>query len=85
MNMFNLKNSWYIQIKKFTQSEFSNVKCNLKLLEYILIEREIKIMKKYVCKVCGYVHVGEEAPEACPICKVPAEKFEEVKEEGEEA
>ena len=83
--MFNLKNSWYIQIKKFTQSEFSNVKCNLKLIEYIQIEREIKIMKKYVCKVCGYVHVGEEAPEVCPICKVPAEKFEELKEEGEDA
>ena len=85
MNMFNLKNSWYIQIKKFTQSEFSNVKCNLKLLEYIQTERENKIMKKYVCKVCGYVHVGEEAPKACPICKVPAEKFEELKEEGEDA
>ena len=26
-------------------------------------------MKKFVCKVCGYVHVGETAPEACPKCK----------------
>ena len=26
-------------------------------------------MKKFVCKVCGYVHVGESAPEACPKCK----------------
>ena len=23
-------------------------------------------MKAYVCKVCGYVHFGEEAPEKCP-------------------
>ena len=30
---------------------------------------------KWVCTVCGYVHEGPEAPEACPICKVPAEKF----------
>ena len=30
---------------------------------------------KYVCSVCGYVHEGNEAPEVCPICKVPAEKF----------
>ena len=30
---------------------------------------------KYVCSVCGYVHEGNEAPEFCPICKVPAEKF----------
>ena len=30
---------------------------------------------KYVCSVCGYVHEGDAAPEFCPICKVPAEKF----------
>jgi rubrerythrin len=32
-------------------------------------------MKKFVCSVCGYVYEGEEAPEKCPICKAPAEKF----------
>jgi len=31
--------------------------------------------KKYVCSVCGYVHEGEEAPEKCPVCGVPASKF----------
>ena len=35
-------------------------------------------MAKYVCKVCGYVHEGDEAPESCPVCKAPAEKFEKV-------
>ena len=34
-------------------------------------------MKKYVCSVCGYVHEGDSAPEFCPQCKVPAEKFNE--------
>ena len=34
-------------------------------------------MAKYVCSVCGYVHEGDEAPESCPICKAPAEKFQE--------
>ncbi len=34
-------------------------------------------MKKYVCLVCGYVHNGDEAPAACPICQAPAEKFKE--------
>ncbi|MBR4292771.1 MAG: NADH peroxidase [Clostridia bacterium] len=38
-------------------------------------------MKKFRCKVCGYVHEGDSAPERCPQCKVPAEKFEEVKED----
>ncbi|MBE6387428.1 MAG: NADH peroxidase [Lentisphaeria bacterium] len=30
---------------------------------------------KYVCSVCGYVHEGTEAPERCPQCKAPKEKF----------
>ena len=34
-------------------------------------------MKKFVCTVCGYVHEGDAAPEACPVCKVPASKFNE--------
>lgn len=34
-------------------------------------------MKKWVCTVCGYVHEGDTPPEACPQCKVPAEKFKE--------
>ena len=36
-------------------------------------------MKKWVCKVCGYVHEGEHAPEQCPTRKVGPEKFEELK------
>ena len=34
-------------------------------------------MKKFVCSVCGYVHEGENAPEKCPVCGVPATKFKE--------
>ena len=30
---------------------------------------------KFICSVCGYVHEGDAAPERCPQCKVPAEKF----------
>ena len=37
-------------------------------------------MSKYVCSVCGYVHEGDSAPEACPICGVPAEKFNKQEE-----
>ena len=38
-------------------------------------------MAKFVCSVCGYVHEGDAAPEKCPVCKVPASKFN--KQEGE--
>lgn len=30
---------------------------------------------KFVCQVCGYVHEGDAAPEKCPQCNAPAEKF----------
>ena len=38
-------------------------------------------MKKYVCPVCGYVHIGDAPPEACPVCKVAGSKFVEQKDE----
>ena len=36
---------------------------------------------KFVCTVCGYVYEGDAAPEVCPVCKAPAEKFKA--QEGE--
>ena len=35
---------------------------------------------KWVCKICGYVHEGEDLPEdfVCPWCKHSAEDFEKV-------
>ena len=38
--------------------------------------------KKFVCKVCGYVHEGDAAPEKCPTCGAPASQFEEIKKKG---
>lgn len=32
-------------------------------------------MKKHVCMICGYSHEGDEAPDFCPQCKAPKEKF----------
>ena len=32
-------------------------------------------MKKFACTVCGYVYEGSEAPEKCPQCGAPKEKF----------
>ena len=34
-------------------------------------------MKKWVCTVCGHVHTGDQPPDQCPQCKVPASKFKE--------
>ena len=41
--------------------------------------------KKFRCKVCGYVHEGDKAPEQCPMCQAPQSEFEEIVEEGASA
>ena len=41
-------------------------------------EAFLKDTKVWVCTVCGFVYVGDSAPQLCPVCKVPAWKFEEV-------
>ena len=32
----------------------------------------------WVCSVCGFVYIGDRAPELCPVCKVPSWKFEKI-------
>ena len=39
-------------------------------------------MKVWVCKVCGYVHMGPEAPDECPQCHAPKSKFFEKVEQS---
>ena len=39
-------------------------------------------MSKFVCSVCGYSHEGEVAPEKCPLCGVPSDKFNKVDEKA---
>ena len=44
-----------------------------------LINEGIPTDKKiYVCEVCGFVYIGDEKPEICPVCKVPNFKLVEV-------
>ncbi len=39
-------------------------------------------MKKFICNVCGYVYEGTEAPEKCPQCGAPKDKFAEMSADG---
>lgn len=39
-------------------------------------------MKKWVCKVCGYVHTGDNAPEFCPQCKAKDAFIEKGEDKG---
>jgi len=35
-------------------------------------------MKKWRCKVCGYIHQGSEPPDECPVCGADKSEFEGV-------
>ena len=50
----------------------------LKLLENVESGKvfdcgEVKVWK---CRNCGHIHVGEKAPEVCPVCSHPKAYFE---------
>ena len=38
-------------------------------------------MKLWKCSVCGYIHEGDEAPDKCPKCGAPKDKFVELSSE----
>ena len=37
----------------------------------------------YVCTICGFVYVGDNPPDLCPVCKVPSWKFEQIERRQE--
>ncbi len=36
----------------------------------------------YVCEICGFVYVGDQPPEICPVCKVPSMKIRKIEKEA---
>ena len=61
-----------ITLKQSTKIENSKTKA----------KKEMLIMKKFVCGICGYVHEGESAPEKCPQCGAAKSKFSEMSKEA---
>lgn len=49
-----------------------------KVKEDMVFKREEPIM--WICRNCGHVHFGKEAPMVCPVCSHPRSYFEELKE-----
>ncbi|MCR5034941.1 MAG: rubredoxin [Clostridia bacterium] len=59
--------------EKVTRMLSSLVNRYLKEGEVMLADTDI-----WICTVCGFVYIGENPPELCPVCKVPAWKFEKI-------
>ncbi len=59
--------------EKVTRMLSSLVRRYLEEGEQMLADTDV-----WVCTVCGFVYIGEEPPELCPVCKVPPYKFEKI-------
>jgi rubrerythrin len=68
--------------RKIAAVEAEHEKRYLRLLEKVdagqVFEREEEI--SWQCRNCGHVHVGKNAPKACPVCAHPQAYFEEEKQ-----
>lgn len=45
-------------------------------------DRMLENTDVWVCTICGFVYLGDTAPEQCPVCKVPDWKFEKIGRRG---
>ncbi len=59
--------------EKVTRMLASLVDRYLKEGEQMLADTDI-----WVCTVCGFVYIGKNPPEMCPVCKVPSWKFKKI-------
>lgn len=48
----------------------------------IIIFYKGTVMSKWICKVCGYSHLGDNPPETCPKCGAPKSQFREEGKRG---
>ena len=60
--------------EKVTNSLYSLLQRYQKSGEALLADTSV-----WVCSVCGFIYLGDKPPQLCPVCKVPAWKFEEIK------
>lgn len=37
--------------------------------------KDLPVGKIYVCSVCGHTHIGDEAPDSCPICNASKKAY----------
>ena len=59
-------------IEKEHEERYRKLLANIE--EGIVFSRDGDIV--WICRNCGHVHVGKEAPEVCPVCAHPKAYFE---------
>ena len=67
-----------LSVSEVAKIEKSHEERYLQLLESVKDETVFKkeAPKMWVCRNCGHIHYGEEAPAICPVCAHPKAYFE---------
>lgn len=64
------------EIEKRHEERYLKLAKNIKENQVFVKQDE----KVWICTNCGHIHVGKEAPVACPVCAHPQAYFEVLKE-----
>ncbi len=64
------------EVEQHHEGRYRKLLANIKHKEVFKKDKKVK----WVCRNCGYVHEGEEAPDHCPACKHPQSYYEILKE-----
>lgn len=59
------------EVEENHMNRFMAILKNLEAGKEFKRDREVK----WQCMNCGYIHIGEEAPSVCPLCKYPRAYF----------
>lgn len=59
------------EVEENHMNRFNTIRKNL--LDGMEFKRSVDV--KWQCMNCGYIHIGKEAPMACPLCKYPRAYF----------
>ncbi len=60
------------RIEKEHEARFRKLAANVKEHKVFVKEEETA----WICRECGYIHTGKQAPKACPTCQNPQSVFE---------
>jgi len=58
--------------EQFHEQRYNKLRENIQSNQVFQREQE----QRWVCRNCGYVHVGKSAPKTCPACLHPQDHFE---------
>ena len=59
-------------IEKEHEERYKQLLANIE--ENSVFKKEVPVM--WICRNCGHIHYGENAPEVCPVCAHPQSYFE---------